>query len=576
MLWKHSNSIASNSRAFPIKDSDVEPPERIESKVKFLHLTNHDLEMIRRLQPLLQEVTPVITDQHYRMLGEFPELLSIIDQNTTIERLSGSFRRYLQSLATGELTEDYIAGREKIGVIHSKIGLAPEWYMGSYLRVYEHLVPAIVSAYAKRPAELSDALLALLKVITLDSQIVLESYQADNDFKVIDRLGNVLELVMQIDKIKHVLDRLGRTTDEAGNVSTAAEQLSLSVQKVAQSSAEVAENALSAMEQADRGKEIIASSLIGFLAMAEEFYETKAKIAQLQKSIDKVSQVVEMIRSIADQTNLLALNASIEAARAGEQGRGFAVVAGEVRKLAEQTKSSVQTITATIQNVQSDANLVGQTAERMTGQIDERVAHTREAIQLFNLIVESIKEVSRSTEHIAAIAEEQSAATSDITRRVSSVQENMELIAANVSTAGQNVYDIGVAVNELHKLSISQTSSLRDKHYLRIVKTDHLLWKWWLYNFMLGYHQIEENELVNHHQCRLGKWYDAAKENGSLGSLETFRKLEEPHRQFHELVRSIFFHVKEGRHQEAQAAFSRLEEVSEAVIRCLDELADSL
>ena len=56
----------------------------------------------------------------------------------------------------------------------------------------------------------------------------------------------------------------------------------------------------------------------------------------------KVSDIVEGVGAIADQTNLLALNASIEAARAGEHGKGFAVVAQEIRKLADDTKGSLQ------------------------------------------------------------------------------------------------------------------------------------------------------------------------------------------------------------------------------------------
>ena len=63
--------------------------------------------------------------------------------------------------------------------------------------------------------------------------------------------------------------------------------------------------------------------------------------------------IIETIRGIAGQTNLLALNASIEAARAGEQGRGFAVVAEEIRKLAEESSTSVTEIEGIIKNVLS-------------------------------------------------------------------------------------------------------------------------------------------------------------------------------------------------------------------------------
>ncbi|KQL45724.1 heme transporter CcmD [Brevibacillus choshinensis] len=560
----------------PIQNSNIHMTERLEGKLKFLQFNQEDLERIQKLDPLLQEHLEAITDRHYQMLNEFSNLMNIVEAHSTIERLSASFRRYLQSLSNTLLDDAYVAGREKIGEVHSRIGLAPEWYTGSYLRIYEFLIPAIVQAHSKRPQELSAVLLSLIKLLTLDSQIVVQSYQEDNEYIVIDQLGHVLELVMQIDKIKHVLDTVETTTSEAKTVRVASEQLSESVQKVAQSALHVAENANTTMEQAAAGKEIIQSSLSSFLSMADEFYEMKTKITHLMTSIENISQVVQVIRNVADQTNLLALNASIEAARAGEHGRGFAVVAEEVRKLAEQTKQSAQSITTTIKNVQSEAHQVSESAVQMSDHVGQKVSQTREAIDLLDDIVTNIEKVGHATGHIASIAQEQSAATSEISQRISHVQSNMEQIAENVEHAGQNVYDIGAAINEMHKISISQSEQLKAKHYLRIVKTDHLLWKWWLYNFMLGYHRIEEKDLVDHLQCRLGKWYQEAKNNPSLQSLPAFQQLDEPHRQFHEIVRRIFHLVQAGKQKEAEAAFTSLEEISQLVLQRLEELAATM
>ncbi|QGZ31205.1 methyl-accepting chemotaxis protein [Stutzerimonas stutzeri] len=70
--------------------------------------------------------------------------------------------------------------------------------------------------------------------------------------------------------------------------------------------------------------------------------EQEQQRLSMEKSLQKLTEIVGVIQSIANQTNLLALNAAIEAARAGDAGRGFAVVADEVRKLANRTREATQ------------------------------------------------------------------------------------------------------------------------------------------------------------------------------------------------------------------------------------------
>jgi methyl-accepting chemotaxis protein len=77
---------------------------------------------------------------------------------------------------------------------------------------------------------------------------------------------------------------------------------------------------------------------------AEDAKSSGEAVSATVRTIQHISEKINIIGEIARKTDLLALNAAVEAARAGEHGRGFAVVASEVRKLAERSQTAAAEI----------------------------------------------------------------------------------------------------------------------------------------------------------------------------------------------------------------------------------------
>jgi flagellar basal body-associated protein FliL len=110
-------------------------------------------------------------------------------------------------------------------------------------------------------------------------------------------------------------------------------------------------------------------------ATMEEMREQVSAIAdrslELGRSSQEIGEILTLLNEIAERTDLLALNAAIEAARAGEAGRGFAVVAAEVRKLAERSARSTESIRGIVARVQDGTNATILATERGARQADE-------------------------------------------------------------------------------------------------------------------------------------------------------------------------------------------------------------
>lgn len=174
-----------------------------------------------------------------------------------------------------------------------------------------------------------------------------------------------------------------------------------------------------------------------------------ATVQELNKNMDEVNNFLLGITQISEQTNLLALNAAIEAARAGESGKGFAVVADEVRKLAVESSDTVSQINEIIDQFKSNTREVleevdkGNIAIQEGGQILGRVTASFDNIRLaFQDINEHIidelnkienavtlfSQIRSGTVSIAAIAEEHTASSEELSATIEEQHANIESI----------------------------------------------------------------------------------------------------------------------------------------------------
>ncbi|KMY54648.1 hypothetical protein AC623_12510 [Bacillus sp. FJAT-27231] len=158
--------------------------------------------------------------------------------------------------------------------------------------------------------------------------------------------------------------------------------------------------------------------------------ETEEYMSILEKHATEIQRVTGLITVISEQTNLLALNAAIEAARAGENGKGFAVVAEEVRKLAEQSKTSAADIEEMVKEIQKDTNLAASSIGTASHKIEEGLSASETSRNVFKKITDSVKEVGDKVETVAAAVEELEAMTGSIAENANQVRKIAEKTAA--------------------------------------------------------------------------------------------------------------------------------------------------
>lgn len=313
-----------------------------QQQLNYIGITEHDLELLKAHQSVFSQVVDEVVKQFYDKLQKQPDLMGIIIQHSTIDRLKETQRQYWMSIADGLINTTYLNQRIQIGLIHSRIGLSTDYYLGSYM-VYLDIATDVLQQVI--PDEWPPVIHALSKMFNLDSQLVLEAYEKKEKEKLEEINTDKEKLLQTITAIAQ--DLTGMITELSAS--------SVQISEAAEATATSQENAYKLVEE-------------------------------LNTEVGGIQKMSSLIRNISDQTNILGLNAAIEAARAGEHGKGFEVVASEVRKLAASSKTAMGEIQERVAQIIQKLDHVQRESEQTAASAQEQASSSKELSSFVQMI----------------------------------------------------------------------------------------------------------------------------------------------------------------------------------------------
>ena len=272
------------------------------------------------------------------------------------------------------------------------------------------------------------------------------------------------EIAVATDEISNGAGGLA-TESEKGNELT--HHIGIQMKQVIEANLEMGTAAADVQTSSELGTKYM-SELISKTNLTEEMIRSMVdKVDRLKESTRSIRKILDVLNNMTKQTNILSLNATIEAARAGAAGKGFMVVADEIRKLADQSKQSIDVVGQITETIQREIDETVKVLSTATPIFQEQILAVKEADTIFKQVTNHmggfIVQLSTVSDSISTLEQSQ-VVLSDAMTNVSAVAEESLATSEEVASLSSEQLSISDGLvklsDKLDLLSKSLTDTL--------------------------------------------------------------------------------------------------------------------
>ena len=269
----------------------------------------------------------------------------------------------------------------------------------------------------------------------LPGQLAVSLSNATNALDVLAQQiqGSSIEVASAANSVNEIASELASGSSEQAasvvEITAAMEELARTASQIADNAASQADLAHLAEESGNAGQGAVEEAVDGIEEVKKRISGIASRAEILGTRSKEIYRVLDLITEIAQETHILSLNAAIEAAAAGDHGRRFSVVAEEVRRLAQRSQESVDSVRNLLDEFAGSIRATVVATEEGSSEAGRVLERARSAASAIEDLRGASSDTARVAREISLATQQQNAASDEVVLTLKEVSQVVQRMA---------------------------------------------------------------------------------------------------------------------------------------------------